>query len=634
MGSMPEGRKCVGCIGSPIEDSKREKLGNSSRLLRKLLSSLEVEQVMKAERYCEANQLRAEDIYVNRQQLTQEEMVLLQSCECPPPRLKPGFYWYDKVSGFWGKEGHKPDKIITANLNVGGCLMQNASNGNTGVMINNREITKVELQMLKWAGVQCAGSPHFWVDADGSYREEGQKNVKGKLWGKARTKLLCSFLSLPVPCKGGNPSGEEVNNMLNGAFPNFFEQRMLQKFLLVGYDGSGTSTIFKQVKFLYENIPFSENERESIKLLIQSSIYSYLGVLLEGRERFEEEALAELKKKRPCDRTAGNDVSDECDNVTIYSMSPRLKAFSDWLLKVMAAGNLEAIFPAATREYAPIVEELWKHASIQATYSRRRELQSLPSAASYFLQKVVDISRVEYEPSDLDILYVEGITSANGLTCTEFLFPKLAEESGDNTDQQDAVRYQLIRLPPKGLGENYKWLDMFEDVRIVIFCVALSNYSDFYKDVNGVSINRMMESKRLFESIITHHAFKHMDFLLVLNKFDLFEQKLETTPLTLCDWFNDFSPISSRQRLSNNSRKFNGDATKAEQAFHYVAVKFKRLFASVTEKKLYVTSSRGLDSESVDATLRYAREILRWEEERRPLNNDEFSYFDMTTTYQ
>ncbi|ONK66527.1 uncharacterized protein A4U43_C06F9120 [Asparagus officinalis] len=96
---------------------------------------------------------------------------------------------------------HKPDKIITVNLNVGGCLMQNASNGNTGVMINNREITK-------WAGVKCAGSPHFWVDADGSYREEGQKNVKGKLWGKARTKLLCSFLSLPVPCKGENPSGQ------------------------------------------------------------------------------------------------------------------------------------------------------------------------------------------------------------------------------------------------------------------------------------------------------------------------------------------------------------------------------------------------------------------------------------------
>lgn len=618
MGSMPEGRKCISCIGSPIEESKRERLGKCSRMLKKLLSALEVEQIMKAEKFCEANQLQPEDVCVNGRRLTMEEMMTLQSCPCPPTKLRPGLYWYDKVSGFWGKEGHKPHNIISPHLNVGGgTFMRNASNGNTNILINGREITNVERQMLKWAGVQIAGNPHFWVNADGTYQEEGQKNIKGRIWGKPGMKLICSFLSLPIPSKPIDSSGKEANKMFDRPVPDYLEQRALQKLLLVGYHGSGTSTIFKQAKFLYRTDPFSEDERENIKIMIQSNIYCYLGILLEGRKRFEEENLVEIRERQSTCSSAGIHDSAKFDNVTEYSLGVRLKAFSDWLLKVMASGNLEAIFPAATREYAPVVEELWNDSAIQATYRRRNELELLPSVANYFLERIVDISRQEYEPSDLDILYADGITSSNGLASTDFIFPPPACDV-DGADQEETrLRYQLIRVHTKNLGENCKWLDMFEDVRLVIFCVAASDYDEFYEDASGAILNKMMESRRLFESIVTHPTFDQMEFLLVLNKFDLLEQKIDTSSLTVCDWFTDFNPVLSRYH-PNHSRNQHG-ATKAQMAFHFIAIMFKRLFASLTGRKLYVVSANGLDSDSIDATLKYAREILKWEEEKPEL---------------
>ncbi|KAK7349054.1 hypothetical protein VNO80_23900 [Phaseolus coccineus] len=53
--------------------------------------------------------------------------------------------------------------------------------------------------------------------------------------------------------------------------------------------------------------------------------------------------------------------------------------------------------------------------AIQATFERRNELEMLPRSANYFLDRALEISKTDYEPSDMDILYAEGISLVNGL---------------------------------------------------------------------------------------------------------------------------------------------------------------------------------------------------------------------------
>lgn len=81
-------------------------------------------------------------------------------------RLQSGRFWYDAFSGLWGLEGGPTAGQILPGLKLGGALRPDASQGNTGVFINRRELHKLEVQYLQ-ALYGPVARGRYWLNSEG-----------------------------------------------------------------------------------------------------------------------------------------------------------------------------------------------------------------------------------------------------------------------------------------------------------------------------------------------------------------------------------------------------------------------------------------------------------------------------------
>jgi len=86
-------------------------------------------------------------------------------------------------------------------------------------------------------------------------------------------------------------------------------------------------------------------------------------------------------------------------------------------------------------------------------------------------------------------------------------------------------------------SERRKWLHCFDDVTSVIFLAALDEYDMKLEEDN--STNRLEESLRLFSEVTASNFFQPTSWILFLNKYDLFEQKIKKRALN--HYFDDIS---------------------------------------------------------------------------------------------
>lgn len=110
-------------------------------------------------------QTKMENFIVNDQLVTADSILRLEKKY--GVKCVPGNYWYDKMTGAFGKQGGPCTGIGVAGLQVGGQLKANASAGTTNVFINGRELHLTDVQGLQTFMQVMPG--RYWMDVYGNF---------------------------------------------------------------------------------------------------------------------------------------------------------------------------------------------------------------------------------------------------------------------------------------------------------------------------------------------------------------------------------------------------------------------------------------------------------------------------------
>ncbi|KAF6019181.1 hypothetical protein EB796_022484 [Bugula neritina] len=254
------------------------------------------------------------------------------------------------------------------------------------------------------------------------------------------------------------------------------EHHNIIKILLLGAGESGKSTLVKQMKIIH-NDGFTPYELQTFKPTVLENLVVSMKYVLNGM------GILKINLQHTANRTHA--------------------------LTVLACRRCYDSSVCMLPHVSVALHALWADGGVRLAVVRGFEYE-LNDSATYYFENMTRICSSKFAPTATDVLRARVRTTGVIETC--FRIQSFTFRMFDVGGQR---------------SERKRWIQYFDDVRVILYVVALSGYDMFlHEEPQCLFANRLSESLKLFASICNNKFFHLSSMILFLNKVDLFQEKI------------------------------------------------------------------------------------------------------------
>ncbi|XP_045483544.1 guanine nucleotide-binding protein G(s) subunit alpha [Harmonia axyridis] len=364
--------------------------------------------------------------------------------------------------------------------------------------------------------------------------------------------LPCFYTPSPDDAMGKQKS-DEIDRQLGKERKEFQKAHRL---LLLGAGESGKSTVIKQMYLIHVK-NFSEKMRIEKRNDIRGNLVESIVSILEA-----------MPKLSP----------------TIEIADPDNREKANWILSQSYQSE------KLPEEFYNFCSSLWKDKGVQAAFERSNEFQLIDSA-QYFIERLDDIRKENYVPTEQDILRCRVLTRE----IYELVF------------QVSNVKFRMIDVGGQR-EERCKWFLCFNDVTAIIFVTDCSSYDMVLRE--DETKNRLTESLDLFKVVWNNRWLKTISVILFLNKQDIFSGKILSGRRKLERYFPEFKAFKTPEDAKHDLN----ESSEVTRAKYYIRNEFEKIckHTNHADHRLYPHFTCAVDTENIKRVFDDCRDSIQW----------------------